>query len=348
MLEHRAALFEVLWQAMLRAGVTVIAGADVAAADLQSGKRLLRLTGGDTHGPFDLIVDAGGAGSPLSPLTPRALPFGTIWGHVPWPDVVPQVGELRQVYCRAARMAGILPIGRLPGDDVPRAAVFWSMPVAELAAWPGQDVAAWKAEVAGLWPQMGAFLEGITRTDQMTVARYAHGTLARPYAQGLVHIGDAAHRASPQLGQGANMALLDAFALAQAMQGDDPLATYARMRRWHVRAYQAMSWAFTPMYQSHSRVLPALRNHVMAPVAEWPGVRGVLTRLVSGCLLPPLSGVRFSVKAKNFRTKILGFLDRRVEVAPDFGDDDRAFTNGGCHTFDRPCTHVAHGKDTRL
>lgn len=67
---HRAALFEVLWQAMLRAGVTVIAGADVAAADLQSGKRLLRLTGGDTHGPFDLIVDAGGAGSPLSPLTP--------------------------------------------------------------------------------------------------------------------------------------------------------------------------------------------------------------------------------------------------------------------------------------
>jgi 2-polyprenyl-6-methoxyphenol hydroxylase-like FAD-dependent oxidoreductase len=142
---------------------------------------------------------------------------------------------------------------------------------------------------------MAAFLAGITRTDQMTVARYAHGTMARPFSQALVHIGDAAHRASPQLGQGANMALLDAYALTQALQGDDPLAAYTRMRRWHVRVYQGMSWAFTPMYQSHSRVLPAVRNHVLAPVAEWPVVRGVLTRLVSGDMIPPVAGVRFPV-----------------------------------------------------
>jgi 2-polyprenyl-6-methoxyphenol hydroxylase-like FAD-dependent oxidoreductase len=129
----------------------------------------------------------------------------------------------------------------------------------------------------------------------MTTARYAHGTLARPYNQGLVHIGDAAHRASPQLGQGANMALLDAYALCVALGGpwQDALPTYARMRRWHVRAYQAMSAVFTPMYQSESRVLPLLRNHVLAPMAELPLVRNLLTRLVSGDVIPPLAGVRF-------------------------------------------------------
>ena len=289
---HRASLFGVLWDVVQGLGLPVVTDAQVVGCPLVAGRRLVDLTDG-RQGPFDLVVDAGGAGSVISPLQSRTLPFGAIWGHVPWPDGVPQMGELRQAYQGAARMAGILPIGRLPDDASPRAAVFWSMPVGELAGWAGCDIAAWKAEVTGLWPAMALFLEGITRTDQMTVARYAHGTLTRPYAQALVHIGDAAHRASPQLGQGANMALLDAYALAQALQHDDPLAVYARMRRWHVRAYQAMSWAFTPMYQSHSRVLPAVRNHVLAPVAEWPVVLGVLTRLVSGDVIPPLAGVRF-------------------------------------------------------
>jgi 2-polyprenyl-6-methoxyphenol hydroxylase-like FAD-dependent oxidoreductase len=289
---HRATLFGALWDVVQGLGVRVVTGAQVVGCPLDGARRFVEVSDG-RQGPFDLIVDAGGAGSVLSPLQARALPFGAIWGHVPWPETVSETADLRQVYDGSARMAGILPIGRLPGEAVPRAAVFWSMPVGDLAGWAARDVAAWKAEVVGLWPGMGPFLQGITRTDQMTVARYAHGTLARPYAQALVHIGDSAHRASPQLGQGANMALLDAYALAMALQHDDPLATYARMRRWHVRVYQGMSWAFTPMYQSHSRVLPALRNHVLAPVAEWPVVRGLLTRLVSGDMIPPIAGVRF-------------------------------------------------------
>lgn len=192
-------------------------------------------------------------------------------------------------------MAGVLPIGPLPGDATPRAAVFWSMPVRDLDNWAGSDLRAWKAEVAGLWPAMVPFLAGITATDQMTTARYAHGTLARPYGPALVHIGDAAHRASPQLGQGANMALLDALALDVALAAhpvEDALAAYARLRRWHVRSYQAMSAAFTPMYQSDSRVLPALRNHLLAPMSGWPVVRHMLTRLVAGDLLQPMAGVR--------------------------------------------------------
>lgn len=293
---HRGSLFHVLWTLVMGSGVRVVTGAHVTGAPLLGNRRMLRVQGGDPAGPFDLVVDAGGAQSPLSPLQARALPFGAIWGHVPWPAHTDlSRDQLRQVYRGAARMAGVLPIGPLPGDATPRAAVFWSMPVAALERWSDGDLGQWKAEVAGLWPAIMPFLAGITATDQMTTARYAHGTLARPYDLALVHIGDAAHRASPQLGQGANMALLDALALDVALAAhplEDALAACARLRRWHVPSYQAMSAAFTPMYQSDSRVLPALRNQVLAPMSGWPGVRQTLTRLVAGDLLQPMAGVR--------------------------------------------------------
>ncbi|WP_232962445.1 hypothetical protein [Paracoccus tegillarcae] len=90
------------------------------------------------------------------------------------------------------------------------------------------------------------------------------------------------------------MALLDALALVIALRQPliDALPDYARMRRWHIRSYQAFSALLTPMYQSNSHALPWLRDHLMAPMATWPVVRPMLSRLVAGDLLPPLAGER--------------------------------------------------------
>ena len=286
---HRASLFEVLWQAVQGAGVTLQTGAAVTScADgwLQRGTAA-------ALGPFDLVVDASGAGSVLSPLVARAFPFGAVWASVPWPDTgdLPP-DQLTQAYFRASRMAGVMPIGRLPAEGVTRAAVFWSLPVADLNQWPAVDFTAWKHEVGRFWPAMAPFLAPLTRASDMTVARYSHGSLAVPHQPGIAFIGDAAHRASPQLGQGANMALLDAMALSLALdQGlQDALPRYAAMRRWHRRFYQAFSALLTPMYQSHSRTLPLLRDMALAPLGRMPPVRQVLTALVCGDVLPPLAG----------------------------------------------------------
>jgi 2-polyprenyl-6-methoxyphenol hydroxylase-like FAD-dependent oxidoreductase len=291
---HRAALFDALMRAAVAAGAVVTPSARVLAAPAGAARWLDTEAG--RFGPFDLVVDAAGARSPLSPLQARPLPYGAVWGTVPWPagSALPP-DRLTQRYRRADRMAGVLPIGRI-GDSGPLAAVFWSLPRARAEAWASVDFPAWKAEAAAFWPDFAPFLEGLRGAADMNVALYAHGTLARPWAERLVHLGDAAHRASPQLGQGANMALLDAQALARALAchgPDEAPAAYAAMRRWHVRMYQAFSAAFTPQYQSDSRLLPVLRDRLLFPLSQLPPAPWLLNRLVCGDLIPPLAGQTF-------------------------------------------------------
>ncbi|CUH78143.1 FAD-dependent oxidoreductase [Tropicibacter naphthalenivorans] len=283
---HRSALFQALFDAALAAGVQIEAGQRVTGFDgrLHVGEA--------SYGPFDLVIDASGAGSVLSPLRSRPLGYGALWATVDWPETDLPRDELRQAYRRADRMLGVLPIGEVVGQSGRKAAVFYSLPSDGMGAWQAKGLDAWRDEAMALWPAFAPFAAQITDPAQMQMARYTHGTLRRPYGDGIAYIGDAAHRASPQLGQGANMALLDAHALVRALEqarGDVALALrwYAQARRWHVRAYQIMSALFTPQYQSDSRVLPNLRDRVLFPASRIPPVPSILTRLVCGDLLPP-------------------------------------------------------------
>lgn len=288
---HRATLFEALLTGVRARGLTLVQNAEITGRE---GPHLTTKSGGK-EGPFDLIVDALGAASPLSPLVSRPLPFGAIWGTVDWPEASPLPRrQLSQRYRSARNMVGVLPLGPMPGETAWKAAVFWSMPADAHDAWQQAGVSKWLSDVAALWPEALPFLGQITQPDDMTMARYSHGTMARPWGEGIVHIGDAAHRASPQLGQGANMALLDAAALARALTIaplTDALRAYGLARRWHVRIYQGMSAAFTPQYQSESTLLPVLRDRVLFPVSRIPPIPRILSHLVSGTMLPPMASL---------------------------------------------------------
>ena len=289
---HRSALFHCVLTAAQRAGAILCPDHQVKSVT-DGGRRQLLFASGEKSQPFDLIIDSTGAKSLLSPLKPRALPYGAIWGTVDRPADTPlPIDQLSQRYRKAHRMIGILPVGRLPGDTTPKTALFWSLTQADYAKWRTAPLEDWKEQVTMLWPDMAPFLAGITDHTQMTAAFYSHGTLRRPVAPGLAHIGDAAHRASPQLGQGANMALLDAWALSVAFQECDDLSDvlnrYYKMRRRHLWLYQLMSAAFTPLYQSDSRWLPLLRDQILTPLSRIPPVPGLLSRLVCGDLIRPI------------------------------------------------------------
>lgn len=284
---HRATLFQCLMDALASRSVRLETDHKVSGRD----QSYLEFEHHDRAGPFDVIIDASGAHSKLSSLIARDLPYGAIWTTVDWPETDLPITQLSQRYRQANRMIGVMPIGTLPGQTTQKAALFWSLPRESYGDWHAKGLDAWKSEALDLWPELAAFLDQITFQDQMVMARYSHGTLRRPFSDGMVHIGDAAHRASPQLGQGANMALLDAWALSEALRHfpvEKALPAYARARRGHVMAYQSMSAAFTPQYQSDSRILPFVRDRILFPLSVLPPAKQILTALVKGNILPPL------------------------------------------------------------
>ena len=287
---HRAALFDVLYRACVEAGVRFETGREMVVAE---GGRLTDVRGASTPA-FDLVIDASGARSRIAAAhgaAPRPLVWGALWATVPWPGEPFDARALQQVYRGASKMVGVLPVGARPGSPDRLATFFWSLRTDDHAAWRAAGLDAWKAEVRALWPDTAGLLEALTDPDQLTLARYGHHTLARPVADRLAIIGDAAHSTSPQLGQGVNMGLLDAWSLTQALSShaDLPaaLSAYAAARRWHVRFYQALSLGFTPFYQADGRVLPWIRDHVLGKVARLPLAPRLLAATVSGLLLDP-------------------------------------------------------------
>lgn len=303
---HRASLFTMLYERAQDRSIPVVTGHAVTGTRLERGGRRLTFAARPASAPFDLVVDASGWQTVFDDARGQAkggvLPFGALWASVPtrWQD--PFAGNLlEQRYDRAKRMVGVLPIGRRKGEDEDEVAFFWSLKGSDLAGWLDRDFDDWKDEVRALWPETAVVLDRLERRDQLTFARYAHRSLKRPVAERMIAIGDAWHSASPQLGQGANMALLDAWSLARGLEAgrtlEEKLRLALRWRRGHVWLYQQVTRAFTPLYQSDAEWHAALRDHCVAPLSRiWP-VSRVQATLMSGLFGWPLGPLGLTVRA---------------------------------------------------
>lgn len=294
---HRAALFDVLYDAVRAAGITMLTALPVASVrHSPAGFEVVVEDGGTAGGRYDLVVDAAGAHSALRDREAAGgrtipLPYGAFWASLDWPGGSFDPHALEQRYVKARIMIGVLPIGRPHAAATPQCALFWSLKPSDVEAVRAAGLAAWKQQVAALWPATAPLLTQIASFDDMTLARYGHHTLVRPYRDGVIHIGDSAHATSPQLGQGANMALLDAAALAHALQNSASLdalgEAYARSRRRHVRLFQMMSRLLTPFYQSDGTLIPLVRDSLVSTLARIPPMPAILAALVSGTLVDP-------------------------------------------------------------
>jgi 2-polyprenyl-6-methoxyphenol hydroxylase-like FAD-dependent oxidoreductase len=284
---HRSALFDILHRAVIAEGIAIHTGRKVVGRM----KGRLLFDGGESSPRHDLLVDSLGAGSPLAGEPARPLAYGALWASLDWVDGFDEAA-LEQRYRAASVMTGVLPVGLARAGGRRQATFFWLLRGDRLEAWRSGSLEAWKAEVRGLWPATAPLLDQIGSVDRLTFARYAHRTLRQPAEPGLIHIGDSWHSTSPQLGQGANMALLDAWALAEALREEDGLeAALVRavaLRRSHVRLYQALSALFTPAYQSDSLVLPWIRDRIVPPFGRlWPATR-IQAEMVAGTFGGPM------------------------------------------------------------
>ena len=290
----RGVLFGVLFDATRRAGIEVVTDTRVDAVRQVLANSYRLVSRGKTIGiDFDLVIDATGTGSQLRRQffprrEPRPNAYGALWTSLDFHEDGFDLGALAQRYDKASVMIGVLPTGRDHKGGPQRAAFFWSQKPGGYDALRGGGLQAWKDRVAAYWPQTTCYLDQIRDWDQLTLARYGHHTLPEPFAPGLAFIGDAAHSTSPQLGQGANMALLDALALDRALAQyaniDQALSEYGRMRRLHVRLFQFLSATLTPFYQSDSAVFPFVRDRLAAVAARVPPGPKLLAGMVAGTL----------------------------------------------------------------
>lgn len=293
---HRAALHGVLWQAF--AAGTADLETRFAVADLGNGHADGALSLVDAEGrragPFALVIDASGSQSKLrgrlSARRPKPYPYGAVWTTAPDIGIAP--ARLDQRYVAARIMLGYLPIGTIDGTGRPLAALFWSLKPRDHAIWR-QGFERWQADTAALWPALEPLVAALDGPDSFTLANYQHFTARRFHDGRLVLIGDAAHATSPQLGQGANQGLLDAVALADALDSADDLPAaldrFERARRSQIRFYQVASALMTPFFQSDSRTFAAVRDVTFNRLKYIPYLRREMVRMLAGLKTGPVS-----------------------------------------------------------
>ena len=108
---------------------------------------------------------------------------------------------------------------------------------------------------------------------------------------------------SPHLGQGVNLALIDAWELAAALAAaptvEHALSAYAERRRAHLRYYALVTVALSPFVQSRGAAFGLLRDVALPMLTRVPLLRRHMAATAAGL--------------------VAGFVPRRIHLSEQAG-----------------------------
>lgn len=298
---HRGVLFQTLFDAVrAEPGITVRLGTPCdELRETSRGVMLVERQSGALLGPHDLVVVCNGARSTLRDDTAHhktvsKYPWGALWAVRPDRDLCSR-GVLRQVVNGTRRLIGLLPTGRGPEGEEGFVSLFFSLRGDEVAAFRQGDFARWKEGVLRDVPEAQPIVAQLHAQSDLLFSEY-HDVVMWPWNTGrVVYLGDAAHATSPQLGQGCNLALLDAWVLSQSLAEHpvlhDALYSYSSTRRSHLGWYQFITRWLTPFFQSELTPLGPVRDLFFGPSMAVPFVKRQMVEAMAGISLGPLAKV---------------------------------------------------------
>ncbi|WP_063007799.1 FAD-dependent monooxygenase [Nocardia kruczakiae] len=263
---HRADLFDILCTALgedrLRLGVTVT-GVDIEDPPV----RVLHAGGAETA---DLVIGADGLRSVVrTAVCPHARP-PRYAGYTAWRMITEPLPGLRQggQIWGSGEIFGIVPLA----DQ--RVYMFGAVNAAEGERAPDGEFAEVRRRF-GAWPDPVPRLLGAVSPDSVMRHDIYHLPDLPTFVRGRVALlGDAAHAMTPNMGQGANLALEDAVTLAALLDNgeiDDALRRYDARRRPRTRALAHRSrrigtvaqWSWTPAVRARDTALRLMPGWAM-------------------------------------------------------------------------------------
>jgi 2-polyprenyl-6-methoxyphenol hydroxylase-like FAD-dependent oxidoreductase len=285
---RRSALNGLLLDHARRAGALVRFGSGVAGIE-EKGDAVGVVLEGGVRERFDLLVVADGLSSRLRGMLPlRATVRPCAWAVCS--AIVSGLGgegrsTLRQYHRSADAFIGLLPVDPAAPDT---RSFFWNVPADSTPSLPASILHARRTDLARFFPPTDALLARLDPATELTVFSYAAVRMARWHTRRCVLIGDAAHGIDPQLGLGANLALVDGARLADCLSGvcgaDVPaaLSDYQKTRAPAVRRFERAGRSIAPLLQSDALAARMIRGAVFGLARRSVAVRRAMLGPIAG------------------------------------------------------------------